>query len=53
MENMWYVYFLLFIALLLIYLPKKKRRRYVANRILVKNRIRNREGEEGNFMREL
>lgn len=33
MQNMWTAYFVLFVAVLLIYLPRKKRRGYAANKL--------------------
>ena len=41
MQNLWSVYFVLFVAVFLLYIPQKKRRRYVADRHIVKNRIIN------------
>lgn len=41
MQNLWSVYFVLLVAVFLLYIPQKKRRRYVAYRHIVKNRIIN------------
>ena len=41
MQNLWSVYFVLLVAVFLLYIPQKKRRRYVADRHIVKNRIIN------------
>lgn len=51
MQDSWYVYFILLIAILYLYLPQKRRRKYKAGNI-VKKRLTNQE-ENRKIMREL
>ena len=53
MQSTWFIYFIFFILIFLIYLPRKKRRKYAANKIFTKNKILNEKGKEGIVMREL
>lgn len=48
MESTWYIYFILLIMVFLIYLPRKKRKKYVA-----KNRMMNKKEKERAIMKEL
>ena len=53
MNSTWTVYFILLVALFLIYMPRKRKRRYIANRRIVKNRIADKKGIGREIMREL
>lgn len=54
MENWWYVWFPIIVALLLIYWPRKKRRRFVASQKIVKNNVfKNKMQKERKIMQEL
>lgn len=44
MQSTWYIYFLLLAVIFLIYLPQKRKRKYVANRWLLKNSTANERG---------
>lgn len=48
MAGTWYIYFILLIMVFLIYLPRKKRKKYVA-----KNRMMNKKEKERAIMKEL
>lgn len=48
MEGTWYIYFILLIMVFLIYLPRKKRKKYVA-----KNRMINKNEKERAILKEL
>lgn len=52
-NSTWTVYFILFVAIFLIYLPRKKKRRYAANRQMLKNKIADKKGIGREIMREL
>ncbi len=53
MDSTWTVYFILLVALFLIYMPRKRRQRYIANRRIIKNRITDKKGIGREIMREL
>ena len=53
MNSTWTVYFILLVALFLIYMPRKRKRRYIANRRIIKNRIADKKGIGREIMREL
>lgn len=52
MQSTWFIWLLLLTAIF-IYLPVKKRRRYLANRISAKNRMTNEKGTKKTVVKEL
>lgn len=53
MQSTWSIYFMLFVIIFLIYLPRKKRRKYIASRNFIKNRFVNEKGNGRKDMKEL
>lgn len=53
MQSTWYIYFVLFITVFLIYLPRKRKRQYIVNRIVTKNRKMYRNDDRRIIMKEL
>ena len=41
MQHTWYLYFIFIIMFFMVYLPKKRRKRYVSNRLIMRKRMIN------------
>ena len=52
MDGTWFIYYL-FLMLIILYLPWKRRKRYAAKRIMKKGKINNSQRSAGKIMREL
>lgn len=53
MQSTWYIYFMLFIIVFFIYLPMKRRRKYMANRLFIKKRMMSKTADRRMVMKEL
>lgn len=53
MQSTWFIWLMLFIIIFFAYLPERKRRKYFANRIIIKNRMVNEKGNGKKVMKEL
>lgn len=53
MENWWYAWGVIIVALILIYFPRKKRRRFIVSQKKLKNKILRKDMKEKNIMKEL
>lgn len=52
MDKTWYIYYL-FLMIIILYFPWKRRKRYAAKRIMKKGKINNSQRSAGKIMREL
>ena len=52
MQSTWYI-FVLLMFIFLVFLPRERRRKYVAKRQIIKNRIIDNKGNEREIMKEL